>query len=101
MVNLAIRCSLHSFCLVTGFDADDAVEERLTCVLSMLQALLMQAKIVQEAGITLSKPYAAVSPHRSPVPLQQIGRLGRALDTQEQGILQCQLDLALLSTAID
>lgn len=97
MVKFAVLCISH---LVTGFYADDAAKERLTCVFSTLQAFSMQAKTVQEAGISLSQASAVVSPHRSPVPPQQLGKLRRALETQEEGILQCQQDLTLLSAAV-
>lgn len=64
-----------------------------------LQALSARAMALQQTTNTMPGLKAASSPHRSPVPPQQLGKMRRALETQEEGILQCQQQLALLSAA--
>lgn len=76
----------------------DSKSQCSDCV-SGLQALSVQAKALQRPANGLPGLHTVVSPHRSPVPPQQLGKLRRALETQEEGILQCQQQLALLSVA--
>ena len=44
---------------------------------------------------------SSASPHRACVPPQQLGKMRRILEVQEEGIIKCKQKLALLLSAMN
>lgn len=68
-----------------------------------MQAMSTRAKAVQHANVQSAHAEngSSVSPHRLVVPPQQLGKMRRALETQEEGILKCQQKLALIQSSLN
>jgi len=68
-----------------------------------MQAMNARASAVQQAnGKSIqAQNGSSATPHRLVVPPQQLGKMRRALEYQEEGIMKCQQKLALIFSAMN